>query len=163
MDARVRLLSLVGVALAVVALEGCGSSNKSASSAARPPAGTTPTVGAAPPSSGPTPRGGETVIASAGAITATMHAGTHRPKVGPPWPVQFTVTRAGKGLAAGLEYEFLFAGQVVAHRSHLNFRGSLSDNIEWPASAVGYPLTFRAVVTAGGARINLDYPVQVTR
>ena len=32
-----------------------------------------------------------------------------------------------------------------------------------PAAAVGYPLTFRAVIVSEGATIDLDYPVQVIR
>jgi hypothetical protein len=28
---------------------------------------------------------------------------------------------------------------------------------------VGYPLTFRALILAGGQTLNLDYPVQVVR
>ena len=59
--------------------------------------------------------------------------------------------------------EYLFAGQVVARRSHHTFIGHFSDVSVWPSSAVGYPLTFRAVVVSGGVTIDLDYPVQVTR
>jgi hypothetical protein len=92
-----------------------------------------------------------------------MRAGTHRPRVGQPWPVHFTATRGGSGVVASVRYEFLFAGQVVARRSHYTFKTRFSDNIEWPSSAVGYALTFRAVVGAPGATINLDYPVQVVK
>jgi hypothetical protein len=109
------------------------------------------------------PGGGETVVGSAGGVVATMHAGTHSPRVGRPWPVRFMATRGGSGVVASVGYEFLFAGQVVAHRSHYTFRGHFSDIVEWPASAVGYALTLRAVVRAAGATINLDYPVQVVK
>ena len=61
-----------------------------------------------------------------------------------------------------MSYEYLFGGQVVAHRSHYTFTGHFSDIFKWPSSAVGYPLTFRAVIVSDGATINLDYPVQVT-
>jgi hypothetical protein len=60
-----------------------------------------------------------------------------------------------------VSYEYLFGGQVVAHRSHYTFTGHFSDIFRWPSSAVGYPLTFRAVIVAGGQTVNLDYPVQV--
>jgi hypothetical protein len=90
-----------------------------------------------------------------------LRAGTHRPKVGHPWPVHFTVTRAGAPARASVGYEFLLAGQVVAHRSHYTFTGRFSDVVVWPAASVGYPLTFRAVIVSQGATINLDYPVQV--
>jgi hypothetical protein len=92
-----------------------------------------------------------------------MRVGTHRPRANHPWPVHFTVTRAGSPARASVAYEFLFAGAVVAHRSHYTFTGSFSDIVVWPAMAVGYPLTFRAVIVSDGATIYLDYPVQVTR
>jgi hypothetical protein len=91
-----------------------------------------------------------------------MHASTHHPRVNRPWPLRFTVTSGGRPVHASVDYEFVFGGQVVAHRSHYTFDGHLSDIVLWPASAVGYPLTFRAVVTASGASINLDYAVKVT-
>jgi hypothetical protein len=84
------------------------------------------------------------------------------PKVGH-WPVHFTVTRAGRPARASVSYEYLFGGQVVAHRAHYTFTGAFSDVFQWPAEAVGYPLTFRAVITAGRSVIYLDYPVQVSR
>lgn len=101
------------------------------------------------------------VTGSADAVSATLRAGTHRPKVNRSWPVHFTVTSAGHPTRASVSYEYLFAGQVVAHRSHYTFDGRFSDTFHWPASAVGYPLTFRAVIVSGDATIDLDYPVKV--
>jgi hypothetical protein len=92
-----------------------------------------------------------------------MHGSTHRPKVGRHWPLRFTVTRAGHPAKASVSYEYMLDGQVVAHRSHYTFTGHFSDVFVWPSSAVGYPLTFRAVIASGGATVNLDYPVQVSR
>jgi hypothetical protein len=94
-------------------------------------------------------------------VTATLHAGSHHPAVNRAWPLHFTVTRAGAPVKASVSYEYLFGGVVVAHRSHYIFTGHFSDVFQWPATAVGYPLTFRAVIVSGGATINLDYPVQV--
>ena len=101
------------------------------------------------------------VRASSGAVTATMHASTHHPHVNKHWPIAFAVTSSGKPAKAEVAYEYLFGGQVVAHRSHYRFTGSFHDIFTWPPSAVGYPLTFRAVITAGGVTLNLDYAVQV--
>jgi hypothetical protein len=101
------------------------------------------------------------VSASVGGVSATLHAATHHPRVQAPWPIHFTVTHAGAPAHASVSYEYLFAGQVVAHRSHYTFVGAFSDTFHWPASAVGYPLTFRAVIVSSGVTINLDYPVQV--
>jgi hypothetical protein len=96
-------------------------------------------------------------------VKATLHAGTHHPLVERPWPIRFTVTAGGHATRASVSYEYLFGDQVVAHRSHYTFTGSFSDIFKWPSSAVGYPLTFRAVIVSNGATINLDYPVQVGR
>lgn len=155
-------------AAALLVLPACGSSSKGPG-----PAGRSRTAGATAPSSAV--EGGssavatatasasaETVTASADGVTATMRGSTHHPRVGR-WPVHFTVTSSGRPARAALSYEFLLGGQVVAHRSHYLFTGSFSDHIEWPAEAVGYPLTLRAVITAGRAVLNLDYPVQVSR
>jgi hypothetical protein len=103
------------------------------------------------------------VSASVGGVTATMHAGTHHPKVQQPWPIGFIVTRGGRPAGASVSYEYLFAGQVVARRSHYRFTWHFADVFQWPATAVGYPLTFRAVIVAGASTIDLDYPVQVVR
>lgn len=103
------------------------------------------------------------VSASSGGVKASMHVGTHHPKVGRPWPIQFTATRSGHQVKASVSYEYLLGRQVVARRSHYNFDGHFSDVFRWPASAAGYPLTFRAVIVAGGVKLNLDYAVQVTR
>jgi hypothetical protein len=96
-------------------------------------------------------------------VSATLHASTHHPRVGAAWPISFAVTSQGKAARAEVAYEYLFGAQVVAHRSHYRFTGHFHDVFRWPASAVGYPLTFRAVITSGGGTLNLDYPVQVLR
>jgi hypothetical protein len=61
-----------------------------------------------------------------------------------------------------VSYEYLLGSKVVAHRSHYAFTGHFSDVFTWPSSAVGYPLTLRAVIVSEGVTVNLDYPVQVT-
>jgi hypothetical protein len=104
-----------------------------------------------------------TVSASAGGVTATMHPSTHHPLVEHPWPISFKVTRGGSPARASVSYEYLFGGQVVAHRSHYTFTGRFADVFKWPATAVGYPLIFRAVIVAGRVTLDLDYQVQVVR
>jgi hypothetical protein len=165
-----RLLS--GSAAVLLLLAGCGSSSKSTSTHASTSSSTqasTPTSTqqstasstAQPPAPSTTTASG-TVTGTSGGVTATLHAGTHRPKVGHAWPISFAVTRGGHAVKAEVRYEYLFAGQVVAHRSRYTFTGRFKDIFTWPSSAVGYPLTFRAVIVSEGATINLDYPVQVT-
>lgn len=102
------------------------------------------------------------VSASAGGVTATLRAGTHNPRVGVGWPIQVTAMRGGAPAHASVSYEFLLGSQVVARRSHYSFTGRFSDVLRYPAASVGYPLSFRAVVSAEGAGLNLDYPIQVS-
>jgi hypothetical protein len=174
---KVRLrLRLAAVLSAGLLVAGCGGSSKSestASSAASAPAG--PTATGAPATSTPTSSTATTpatasssttasvVSGSADGISATLHASTHQPRVNRPWPLHFLVTSGGRPVRASVSYEYLFGGQVVARRSHYTFDGRFSDVFMWPSSAVGYPLTFRAVIVVGKTLINLDYPVQVTR
>jgi hypothetical protein len=103
------------------------------------------------------------VRATAGGVSATMHASSHSPRVNVPWPVSFVVTKAGAPAQAKVVYEYMFGGSVVAKRSNYTFTGHFDDHFIWPGSAVGYPLTFRAVITAGGQTLFLDYPVKVVR
>ncbi len=103
------------------------------------------------------------VSAGAGGVLATMHGGTHQPRVGARWPFQIIVTHHGRPAKATVTYEYVFGGQVVARRAQHSFTGRFSDEIEWPSSAVGYPLEFRAAIVCEGVTINLDYPVVVAR
>lgn len=155
--------------LGALALAGCGGSSGATST---PGASSTPATAAAQAPGGTgTAQSGSAVSGiqvaagvvrgSASGVTATLHAGTHAPRVGEPWPIHFTVTARGAPAHASVSYEYLYAGAVVARRSHYVFVGRFSDVFKWPATAVGYPLTFRAVVVSGGVTIDLDYPIQV--
>ncbi len=165
MRGRGRLPWALGGFTAVLLLAGCGgqsssgSSTHSAASVSTRPAttGASTTQPAVSSSAG----AATTVTVSSGGVTATLHAGSHHPRVGRPWPICFTVSSGGRPAGAGVSYEYLFGGQVVAHRSHYTFTGRFADVFKWPAAAVGYLLTFRAVIVANGATIDLDYPVQV--
>lgn len=102
------------------------------------------------------------VQATAGGVRATLRAGTHKPRVNAAWPIHFRVIEGNAPAKARVSYEYLFNGSVVAKRSHYTFVGSFSDVFRWPPNSVGYPLTFRAVIVAGGRTLYLDYPVKVT-
>jgi hypothetical protein len=161
----------VSAMLVCALLSACGGESKqsaagsSHSSATRSPSTTQSTSSAQ--STGSTVTGSSTasglVSATAGEVEATLRASTHHPKVGAPWPISFEVTKASRPLEAKVSYEYLFAGNVVAKRSNYTFTGRFSDLFRWPASAAGYPLTFRAVIVAAGQTLYLDYPVQVLR
>jgi hypothetical protein len=164
---RRRRLLLAGAGASLLLFAGCGSSSKpkaSASPTASAPLSAAPasTTSTTQTSTSSTTTGAGVVTGSAGAVTASMHPAAHHPKVNVPWPITFTVTDAGRPAKASVSYEYLFAGQVVARRSHYTFVGHFADVFHWPSSAVGYPLTFRAVIASAGATIDLDYPVQVT-
>lgn len=160
---RPRLSALLTVGLLFLA--GCGgSSNGTSTQPSTQATGTSSATSSTPQPAAPTtPVTGNTVTASSGGVKATMRADGQHPKVNRPWPIRFTVTRGGHAVKASVDYEYLLGGQVVAHRSHYTFSGRFSDIFTWPSSAVGYPLTFRAVIVAAGTTINLDYPVQVTQ
>jgi hypothetical protein len=161
-----------GLAAAALAV-GCGKGSTTASttpsgqSTSQSASTSQPSTTTASPTgtTGATPShqiGSGLVTASSGTIVATLRAHTHQPKVGRAWPIAFTVADGGHPARASVGYEYLFAGQVVAHRSHYTFTGHFADIFRWPSSAVGYPLTFRAAISARGATLNLDYPVQVS-
>jgi hypothetical protein len=165
---RARLASVLGGLTAVLLLAGCGGSSGTKSTQFAQQTASTPTQQAPtgvstvpqPAVSSSTSATGN-VMGSSGGVTATLHAGTHHPKVEVPWPIRFTVSNGGHPARASVSYEYLFGGQVVAHRSHYTFTGHFSDVFKWPSSAVGYPLTFRAVIASKGKTIDLGYPVQV--
>jgi hypothetical protein len=150
------ICALLMALLAAVLLSACGGSSKSSTNSS-----TTSSSSSSATTSTSTAPG--VVSATASGVTATLHATTHNPKVSVPWPISFTVTKAGIPVQAKLSYEYLFGGNVVAKRSNYTFTGHFSDRFLWPGSAAGYPLTFRAVILAGGQTLNLDYPVQVVR
>jgi len=134
---------------------------QSGSHTASTPSSATPAAPGGPQTATSGMGGPALVSASAGGLSASMHASSHHPTVNRPWPLSFTVTRAGRPALASVSYEYLFAGQVVARRDHYAFTGRFSDVFVWPAAAVGYPLTFRAVIVSAATTIDLDYAVQV--
>ncbi len=98
-------------------------------------------------------------------IVAVLHTPGHRARVGD-WPITNTLTRGGRPIHGHVSYEFLYGGQVVSTQPvryrPADFVGVFHDVIQWPARAVGIPLTFRAVVTTAYGVKDLDYAVQVT-
>jgi len=168
MRGRRAALAASAVVLAGILLAACGGS-KSPSATTSASTTTTQSTMTATSSTATTTAVTGTVVspglvkASAGSVTATLRAGTHKPKVNAAWPIHFTVTEGSSPAKAHVSYEYLFGGNVVAKRSHYAFAGTFSDVFRWPPSSVGYPLTFRAVIVAGGHTLYLDYPVQVKR
>jgi len=169
--ARMRFTGLVAAEACCALLAACGASKSATTASTTLPTATSATTASTSTSPGQGASSGSTsretapgvVRASTVGVSASLHASTHHPRVNVAWPISFTVTSQGTAAKAEVAYEYLFGGQVVAHRSHYRFTGHFHDLFRWPASALGYPLTFRAVITSGGATLNLDYPVQVVR
>jgi hypothetical protein len=105
------------------------------------------------------------VKGSAGPLAATMKPPpTHQPTVNTNVPITVTATLRGKPARATAAYEFLFAGVVVSTQyprsnKHFSFTGHFSDNLVFPPSAVGEPLTLQVVIKAGGRTVHLDWAV----
>ncbi len=165
-DVRPLIGAAVAAAICPLLFSSCGGSSKHSprTTGAAPATSTTPPAGtsAAPATASVSAGSAMTVTASAAGVTATLVAGPHPPRANSTWPLHFAVTRGGRPAQASVSYEYLFSGQVVARRSHYTFTGNFHDTFVWPSTAVGYPLTFRAVLVAGDATINLDYPVRVS-
>jgi hypothetical protein len=112
---------------------------------------------------------GQSCGASSGPLTATMVPSTHHPKVNAPWPLHVTATLIGKPAHARAIYQFLFGGAVVSTQypgkdnKHFTFVGSFNDNLVFPKTAVGYPLTLQVVIKDGGRTVNLDWPIDTVK
>ena len=157
--------AVLAIACGGLSLQACGGSKASTSTT-----GTTSLSGTGPATNTSTGEATPSHVVSkhvvtvtSGTVTASMNAAGHHPRVNAPWPIRFSVSNEDKPARAEVRYEYLFGGQVVAHRSRYSFTGSFHDTFRWPASAVGYPLIFRAVIHSAEVTLNLDYPVQVVR
>jgi hypothetical protein len=72
------------------------------------------------------------------------------------------LTGCGGSRKSGGSAKSVAAGKSAGSRREAAGASKAAANVfRWPASAVGYPLTFRAVVTAAGVALDLDYPVEV--
>jgi len=100
-----------------------------------------------------------------GPVRGTLVAKDHAPRVGKLWRYEVRVTdAAGHPLNGTVDIEFLFGGQVVGHDTpptHPIRNGRWHDNLTFPATAVGEPLTFQAVAHTTLGTITLDWPVRV--
>ena len=88
----------------------------------------------------------------------------HRqPVAGRAYPITVTATRDGRPVSGTIEYGFVFAGSVVARRSHYHFdNGRFTDDLQFPKRATGIPLTLRVFVTTDdGGKAHADLPVRV--
>ena len=103
---------------------------------------------------------------SAGAtqqLAVAVKTPTGEPSADGFWPIVVTAHAAGGAPVDGtVSYAFLFGGAVVARRSGGHMRGGVfHDRLEFPARAVGYPLTVQVIVRTPGATGTTERQVTV--
>ncbi len=87
----------------------------------------------------------------AGSVTFTMSASSHKPKVGANWTLNAGATRSGSPLSGRVRVDALFQGAPVQDIDTKRLKdGTYSYQNAWPQQAVGYPLTIRIRINAGG-------------
>jgi len=100
-----------------------------------------------------------------GPVHGTLRGMNHHPKVGKNWTYTVTATDAnGRKLSGTETTEYVYGGEVVGHENPTNvhFRnGYYRDTIQFPATAVGYPLSVRVVIHTNRGSITLDWAVTV--
>ena len=152
-----RSAAVATLLLLALVLAACGGS-KSRSTTTNT-ATSTPTTTTAPAAGSPS--------VSSGPVRGTLTGASHAPVVNKACRYSLTVTDAsGRPLSGTADIEFVFGGVVVGRdrpRTHPVMNGRWHDTLEFPATAVGEPLTFRAVVHTRRGSIILDWPIMVRR
>jgi hypothetical protein len=99
-----------------------------------------------------------------------LTAATNVPKVGARWPYTVRAAACTRGAAAKLTAEVVDPigrkhavcfGTKPGEVKDISFTGTFKDFIVWPSKSVGYPLTLRITVVAGGATQTVDYKFTV--
>ena len=143
-------------------LAGCGGSTSSSTSSAT--THTSSTTSAAPAA---TTHSQSAASVTTGPVRGALHAENHAPRVKQNWRYSVVASdAAGHPLSGAVDIEFVFAGQVVGRDTpptHPVAHGHWQDTIQFPADAVGMPLTFQAVVHTRVGSITLDWPITVRR
>lgn len=155
---------LVGVLVSAVAA-GCGGGGSGASSTASQTSSTATTrTTAARPGTRPK-RAGVAASVKSGPVRGRLRGANHAPTVNRPWLYSVHVTDAhGRPLSGIVDIQFAFGGQVVGRDtppSHPITHGTWRDTLKFPASAIGAPLSFRAVVHTRAGSITLGWPITV--
>ncbi len=104
-------------------------------------------------------------------FTAKLIAPTHTPKANTKWLYTVRVTDlAGTPIGARITVQIVDPSGTAHPATFDNTTkplvrwpivGVFHDYAEWPPSARGFPLTFRVIVFARGARLTLNYVVRV--
>jgi len=160
--------ALLAAAVLSTGLAGCGGSSSSSSgSPTTRTSATTTTTTTTTTTATSTAQSQSAASVTSGPVRGVLHAQNHAPKVNQSWRYSVTVTdSAGHPLSGRVDIEFAFGGQVVGHDTpptHPVANGRWHDTIQFPADAVGMPLTFQAVVHTRLGSITLDWPITVKR
>jgi len=110
------------------------------------------------------------LTASSGPLRVTLvPPPTHSPVENKNVPISVTATLNGKpAKRATAKYEFLFGGAVVQteyprYDKHFTFNGHFSDNLVFPADAVGEPLTLRFVIADDGHSVGFNWTIDTVK
>jgi hypothetical protein len=102
--------------------------------------------------------------AFAAAFKVVPHIQNHTPTANRKWPIALTVTKGPQKLSGRVEYEFLIGGTVVSHQAGKKFTdGIYKDDLLFPSSAVGNPLTLRIVVTTRYGKRTVNWAVNTKK
>jgi hypothetical protein len=104
-------------------------------------------------------------------FTATISSSGHTPKINTKWAYSIKVVDpAGKPLAATISAVVVdplggihpvslpgVGSKPGKMLTNYPIRGTLSSTVVWPVTARGYPLVFRVIVRAAGAKRTIKY------
>ena len=100
--------------------------------------------------------------AVAGSITFRMSASTHAPKVGEEWTLDASAMRGDSPVSGRVRVDALFQGAPVQDVDSGRLKAGLYDyHNAWPQQAVGYPLTIRVRISAGGLEQSFLFDINV--
>jgi hypothetical protein len=161
---KLGVASLLAAAVFSTGLAGCGGSS-SGSTSSTAAATSTSTSTTTTMTSSTQSQGAASV--TSGSVRGALRGENHAPKVKQSWRYSVVVSdAAGHPLSGTVDIEFAFAGQVVGRDTpptHPVVDGHWDDTIEFPADAIGMPLSLQAVVHTRLGSITLDWPVTVSR
>lgn len=151
--------------VAIVLLLGMAACGGSKSKTTSSSTGTATRTAAAPSAN---PATATTPIAAIGPVRATLHGANHAPVAGKNWAYSVHVTGAsGKPLAGTVETDFAVSGLGVVGKEtpavHKLKNGTLSDTLQFPADAVGHPITLVTVIHTAVGAVALGWPVNVSK
>jgi hypothetical protein len=101
-------------------------------------------------------------------VRATLQGANHAPVAGKNWTYTVHVTdAAGKPLTGTVETDFVVAGLGVVGKEtpavHKLGNGVLTDTVQFPADAVGHPITLVTVVHTSAGSVAVGWPVNVSK